>query len=110
MGLVCEDEWIVTQIKLFAFFNTLLSDFSAVELNTVCAVKVAYMVFTVTIGDDAVITRDVTVGDHEVAMFILSAAPDDEAGLIDHVTLLIEPEIQRSAARRSELSRLIAWR
>ena len=110
MGLVCEDEWIVTKIKLFALFNALLPHLSAVELYTICAVEVADVMFTVTIGDDAVIARDITVGDHEVAMFVLSAAPYDEAGLIDHVALLIEPEIQRSAPRRSELGGLIAWR
>ena len=68
------------------------------------------MMFTVTIGDDTVITRDITVGDHEVAMFVLSTAPDDETGLVDHVALLIEPEVQWSAPRRSELGGLVAWR
>ena len=68
------------------------------------------MMFTVTIGDDAVITRDITVGDHEVTVFVLSAAPDDETGLVDHVALLIEPEIKWSASRWSELGGLITWR
>ena len=91
MRLICEDEWIITQIKLLPFFDTLLPHLGTIKFNAIRTVKVTNMMLTISIGDDTVITRDITIRYDEVTVFVLTPSTDNKSRLVNHIALLIEP-------------------
>ena len=110
MRFISKDERVITQIKLLAFFDPLLPYFGAIKLNPIRAVKITYMMLAVSICDDAVITRNIAIWNHEVTMFVLASSTDDKSRLINDIALLIKPQIKRSTTRGGEVRLLSAWR
>ena len=110
MRFISKDERVITQIKLLAFFDSLLSHFGAIKLNPIRAVEITYMMLAISICDDAMITRNIAIWNHEVTVFILAPSTDDKSWLINNIALLIKPQIKRSTTRGGKVRLLSTWR